>query len=301
MSSIRSRLFVFLLKHRKKRPAWNMQTSVEKFREECIKVSKILGRVPKNIKVEKVDINGIYAEWILPENANHNKVILYIIGGGYISGSCDDHRGIVSRIAKNVLVPILIFNHALAPENPYPAALNDTLTMYKWLLKTYSESNIIIMGESAGGGLSLAALLAIKENKLPQPKACIVLSPWTDLTLSGESYISNKSSCLSPKGMNVVCAKHYIGNNNPQNPLISPLFGDLSCLPPLLIIVGSSETLLDDSIMFANKAKISGVDVTLEIGHKMMHCYPLLPSFVPEAKLAMKKISTFVRKHFLLS
>jgi acetyl esterase/lipase len=142
----------------------------------------------------------------------------------------------------------------------------------------------------------LATLLAIRDLGLPLPAAGVALSPWTDLALTGDSYHSKAKVCLSPKGMSAVCAKAYAGNYDPRLPLISPLYGDLHGLPPLLIFVGEYETLLDDSTRFAAKAKAAGVDVTLRVGEGMIHCYPLLAPLFPEATLAMEEISGFIKR-----
>lgn len=296
MPSLRSRLFTFLLKHRKKRPAWDFNTSIPEFRRECEEVTKIFGKLPAGIEVLPVNVDGLRAEWLIPAGAVNDKVIHYTIGGGYVSGSCEDHRAIVARIAKGSGVRVLLFEHRLAPEHPYPAALEDSVIAYRWLLdKGILPSNIVIVGESAGGGLCLATLLALRDQKIPLPSAAVALSPWTDLTLSGGSYQTNAKVCLAPAGMNVVCSKYYFGDHDPCLPWISPLYGELHGLPPLLIQVGGDETLLDDSTRFAEKAKIAGVDVTLKVKEGMMHCYPLLPSFIPEAREAMNEMCAFIK------
>jgi acetyl esterase/lipase len=221
---------------------------------------------------------------------------MYCVGGGYVSGNCNDHRLIVAKVAKRIGVSILVFEHRNAPEDPYPAALGDSMKAYKWLLEQgTSPKDILIMGESAGGGLCLASLLAIRDQKLPLPVAAVALSPWTDLKLTGESYRTKKNVCISPEGMNVVCSKYYYGNHDPEDPYISPLYGDLQGLPPLFINVGDYETMRDDSTRFAEKAKKAGVDVTLRVGEKMVHCYPLVAPMFPEATEAMNEIVVFIK------
>ena len=298
MPSLRSRLFTFLLRHRKKRLPWDFNTSIIEFRKECEKACKLLGKLPADIKVSPVTADGIHAEWLIPEGGTKDKVILYTIGGGYVSGSCKDHRAIVSRIARGSGTSILLFEHRLAPEDPFPAALEDSITAYKWLLNQgVSPSHIIIAGESAGGGLCLSTLLGLKEHNIPLPAAAVAISPWTDLKLTGESRRTKAKVCLAPGGMAEVCCKYYAGDNDPSLPLISPLYGDLHGLPPLLIQVGGDETMLDDSTRFAEKAKRAGVDVTLTVGEGMMHCFPLLPPFIPEARKAMEEMCNFIKIH----
>lgn len=254
--------------------------------------------MPAGIKVSPVTIDGLSAEWILPAQATKDKVILYTIGGGYVSGSCNDHRSMVAKIAKGSGVSTLLFEHRLAPEHPYPAALEDSVAAYRWLLaQGVSPAHIMIVGESAGGGLCLATLLALRDQGIPLPAAAVALSPWTDLKLTGESHRTKAQVCLSPKGMSTVCSKYYVGDNDPCLPWISPLYGDLHGLPPILIYVGEYETLLDDSTRFAEKAKAAGVDVTLRVGEGMVHCFPLLAPLFPEATQAMDEICAFIQVH----
>ena len=302
MPSLKSRMIYFLMKNRQllhfhlKREAWDFNTSIPRFRQECEKINSTMGKLPDGVEVEPIDLEGLNAEWIIPSGGTKDKVILYTIGGGYVSGSCNDHRSIVAKIAKGSGVSILLLEHRLAPEHPYPAALEDTLTAYCWLLEQgVTPANIMIVGESAGGGLCLAALLALRDKKISLPAAAVALSPWTDLKLTGESHRTKAKVCLSPKGMSEVCSRYYVGDNDPCFPWISPLYGDLHGLPPILIFVGEYETLLDDSTRFAEKAKAAGVDITLRVGERMIHCYPLLAPLFPEATQAMEEISTFIK------
>jgi acetyl esterase/lipase len=176
--------------------------------------------------------------------------------------------------------------------------MEDTLTAYRWLLGQVSPSTrIIIAGESAGGGLCLAALLAFRDEGLPLPAAAIALSPWTDLMRTGESHRTRAAAAINPPGMSEVCSRYYVGENDPCNPWISPLYGDLRGLPPLLIDVGNDECLRDDSVMFAEKAKAAGVEVTLHVVEGQIHCFPLLPDFIPESRQAMAEVYDFIRKH----
>ncbi len=219
-----------------------------------------------------------------------------MLGGGYISGSCNDHRAMVAKLAQGSGISTLMFDHRLAPEDPYPAALEDALAAYQWLLaEGYHPRQIAFVGESAGGGLCLAALLAVRDRGLPLPAAGVAMSPWTDLKLTGESHRTKARVCLSPPGMSAVCSAYYAGDHDRELPYISPLYGDLHGLPPLLIQVGEYETLLDDSTRFAAKAEAAGVDVTLRVGEKMIHCYPLLAPLFPEATQALAETCQFIR------
>lgn len=277
---------------------WDENTSIQAFRDLCESSNrKMANKLPPGLEVKAFDLCGMHAEWLLPSGESKEKVILYTIGGGYISGNCSDHRTLVSKVAHKTGIPVLMFDHRLAPEHPYPAALEDTLTAYRWLLQQgTAPENILIMGESAGGGLCLAALLAIRDQGLRLPAAGVALSPWTDLTLSGESYRTKAKFCISPPGMSAVCSKYYVGDHDPVDPWVSPLYGDLHGLPPLYINVGEYETMLDDSTRFAAKARDAGVETTLVVGKKMIHCYPLMAPMFPEATEALDKICAFIRK-----
>lgn len=302
MPSLQARLFKLLIKNshllrgRLKRESWDWNTSITGFREQCEKGASRFGKMPEGIKVLPVTVDGLYAEWILPAHGKQDKVILYAIGGGYVSGSCNDHRAIVAKIVVGSGVGMLLFEHRLAPEHPYPAALEDSLTAYRWLLdQGVLPSNMMIIGESAGGGLCLATLLALRDQGIPLPAAAVALSPWTDLKLTGKSHLTKAKVCVSPKGMAEVCSKYYAGDKDPSLPYISPLYGELHGLPPMQIYVGEDETLLDDSIRFAEKARAAGVKVTLKVEEGMIHCFPLLPPFIPEARQAMDEICAFIK------
>ncbi len=303
MPSLQSRFFRFIMEHRhlfrfqmKKVEVFDFNTSIPKFREDCEKGAKMLGKMPTGIEVSPVSIEGITAEWITPVAAGKDKVILYTHGGGYVSGSCSDHRNIVARLVKGCNVRTLLFEYRLAPEHPYPAALDDTLTVYRWLLAHgTAPSNIMIVGESAGGGLCLAALLALRDQGIPLPKAAVAISPWTDLKCTGESYRTKNEVSLAPLNSWTVFSKYYAGENDPCTPWISPLYGELQGLPPMFLCAGEDDELFDDSTRFAEKAKAAGVDVKLIVGERMVHCYPFLPAFIPEAREAMDKICSFIK------
>jgi len=203
----------------------------------------------------------------------------------------------VAKIAKGSGIRILVFDHRLAPEEPFPAALDDAVNAYSWLLNQgISPSNIMIIGESAGGGLCLATLLALRDQDIPLPEAAVAISPWTDLALTGDSYKTKLEESIDPPGMSMVCSKYYVGENDPRHPWISPLYGDLHGLPPLFICVGTYETMLDDSLRFSEKAKTSGVDATLRVWDAMIHCFPLMAPLFPEATQALDEICLFIRQ-----
>jgi monoterpene epsilon-lactone hydrolase len=301
--SLQSRLVRLALQYRHflrfqlKRDVIDWNTSIPDFRQQAEKVTKLIAKMPAQIKVSPITIDGLSAEWLLPSQATPDQFILYFHGGGYVSGSCQTHRAIVAKLVQGGKAGLLLFDYRLAPEHPFPAALEDSMAVYRWLLaRSVSPAHIVFAGESAGGGLCLAALLALRDQGLPLPAAAVAISPWTDLKCTGESY-RTANDPLPPEGSWTVFSSYYVKDHDPGLPWISPLYGDLYGLPPLLIYIGADEFCLDDSTRFAEKAKNSGVDVTLRVGQGMVHCFPLLSPLFPEAKEAMLEIRTFINTH----
>ena len=253
-------------------------------------------KLPAEISCRPTSADGITAEWIAAPDARSG-MMLYLHGGGYALGSISTHREIVSRLSRATSMRALLIAYRLAPEHPFPAALEDTLTAYRRLLKQgHDPSRIIIAGDSAGGGLTLAALVALRDASEPLPAGAIIMSPWTDLAHTGASIESKKDAdpvlTLESSRMH---AQYYAGENALDNPLISPLYADFSGLPPLLIQVGSDEILLDDAVRCAEKAKAAGVDVTLEVWEGMFHVFQLVPN-LPESKTAVANIARFTTR-----
>lgn len=303
MNSFKSKTINFLLRNRHilqgklKQEVFDMNSSIAAFREQCEKGANKYAKISKEITIRQQVIEGMKSEWLVPENTDEKKLILYVHGGGYVAGSCNDHRGFVSKFAKSTGITNLLYEYRLAPEHAFPAALDDSVKIYQWILSAgYLPENILIAGESAGGGLTLALLLAIKEQQLPMPAAAVSISPWTDLTCSGDSYHTKNKYSLAPLNSWTVFSKHYVGNNRADHPLISPLFGDLKGLPPLLINSGTDDELFDDGKQFYEKARAAGVDVRFTAGTGQVHCYPLLAPMFPEATEAMNEIVDFIRK-----
>lgn len=304
MITFKARMFNFLLRNRHimsgrlVKEKYDLNTSIQGFRDQCEKGAARFGKIPENISVKPDRIAGLYAEWIIPLNSDPAKVIMYVHGGGYVSGSCSDHRNIISKFALRTGYVNLLYEYRLAPEFPFPAAINDSLAVYEHLLELgFLPQNILIAGESAGGGLTLATLLAIKDKGHPLPVAAVSISPWTDLTCSGESYRTKNKYSLAPLDSWHVFSTHYIGNADADHPYISPLFGDLKGLPPILINSGTDDELYDDGESFYRKALQSGVNITFRRGESMVHCYPLLSPFFKEATQAMDEIAEFIKRH----
>jgi monoterpene epsilon-lactone hydrolase len=268
--------------------------SVVAFREGIKKVTAKM-KMPKGVNTKKLTINNIGAEWIIPEQSLEGKILLYIHGGGFISGSCQTHRMHVAKFAKGSQLKSLVFDYRLAPEHPFPAGLEDCVTVYKWLLKQgHTSEDIVVGGESAGGTLTLSLLLALKDRGMNMPKAAFSISPVTDLRCLADSFSYNAKKDIAPIGSWNVWTKYYIGDNDPTLPLLSPQMGNYEGLPPLYICVGTHEIHLDDCINLARRAREHGVDVTLGKWPKMVHAFPILSPLFPEAKQAMAEICEFL-------
>lgn len=259
-----------------------------------------LVKLPNNCKVVPIDIEGLYAEWISTGITLKHKVILYLHGGGYALCSANTHRPLAARIGKASGVKVLFPEYRLAPEHPFPAAIEDAVNVYRWLLhQGFSPSNIVFAGDSAGGGLCIAAALVLRDQNEPLPAAIVCLSPWVDLTSSGESYRKNKwiDPYLSIEAVRAA-VRMYAGDEKPDHPLISPIFADLSGLPPLFIQAGNHEILQSDAEKLAAQARNAGVPFTLKVWKGMWHVWQISGDALPEARKAIKEIGVFIRKTF---
>ena len=254
--------------------------------------------VPADVRCEQVDAGGVSAEWIMTPQAAAERVIFYLHGGGYAIGSVKTHRELVSRVLRAAGARALAIDYRLAPEHPFPAAVEDATTAYRWLLENGVEpTRIVIAGDSAGGGLTVATLVALRDAGDPLPAAGVCLSPWVDLEGIGESMTARAEvdPMVQRDGL-LAMAKAYLGDANPRLPLAAPLYADLTGLPPLLIQVGTAETLLDDSTRLAERARSAGVDVVLEPWEDMIHVWHFFASMLPEGQQAVDRIGEFVRE-----
>jgi monoterpene epsilon-lactone hydrolase len=258
-----------------------------------------LAPIPDDVQCQPVDAGGVPGEWIAAPNADADRVILYLHGGGYSVGSIKTHRELVSRISRAAGARALAIDYRLAPENPFPAAVEDATAAYRWLLSTGADpAGLAIAGDSAGGGLTVATLVALRDAGDPLPAAAACLSPWVDLEGIGESMTTKAD--LDPMVSReelLEGAKMYLGDADPRTPLAAPLYADFSGLPPLLIHVGTAETLLDDATRLADRAKAAGVDVTLDIWDDMIHVWQAFAVMLPEGQQAIDCIGEFVKEH----
>jgi phosphinothricin tripeptide acetyl hydrolase len=252
---------------------------------------------PPEVKVERVSAPVAPAEWLRPPGAVAGRVVLYLHGGGYVIGSPRSHRHLAAAIATAGQANALLLDYRLAPEHPYPAAVDDATAAYGWLLEQgVAPGHVVIGGDSAGGGLTVATLLALRDARLPLPAGGVCISPWVDLTFSGASYRTR--AAVDPIVTRPVIdemARAYLGATTARAPLASPLFGDLHGLPPLLIHVGSDEVLLDDAVQLADRAKTAGVDATLEVWDRMIHVWHWFLPMLDEAQSAVDRIGRFIR------
>ncbi|MCP4762827.1 MAG: alpha/beta hydrolase [archaeon] len=278
----------------------DISKAVKNTRKGLVFLNK-LSKVPEDVKYEPIDINGVSAEWIDGVDVSKEKIVFFIHGGAYIAGSIETSREKTGRFSKLLNVRFLAVEYRLAPENPFPAALDDSFAAYKWIISEIGikPENLIIMGSSAGGGLALATILKIRDLGLPMPAAAILISPWTDLTGTSES-IKSKAEAdpfLSVKNL-YHFAKLYHGDTDVKNPYVSPLYADFHGFPPLFIQVGTEEILLNDSLILAENAKKAGVEVELNVWQDLIHGFSLFLPNIPEVKQGNAQIAEFVSKYF---
>lgn len=253
-------------------------------------------KLPRGVEASRIQHNGLRGEWLEPVNAQAHRVILYAHGGGYVMGSPATHRNLAARIAAASDARCLVLNYRLAPEHPFPAALEDMLAAYRrLLLEGLDPAGIAFAGDQAGGGLAVAAALALRDNRAPLPGCIVALSPWTDLALSGRSILRNAAldHTLSLELL-VFCAQSYLQGALPTNPLVSPHYAKLHGLPSLLIQAGANEILRDDATRLADKALQAGVDVSTEIYAGQPHVFQMF-DMLPEANASVARIGRFIK------
>lgn len=240
--------------------------------------------------------NGVPAEWITTPATSADRVILYLHGGSYNSGSIASHRSLAANIAHAAKTRALIIGYRLAPEDRFPAAVEDAKAAYRWLLENhFSADHIIIAGDSCGGGLALSLLISLRDEKQPLPAAAVCLSPWTNLACTGESWETNlKRDIMIDPGELKKSAQLYLGETDPRTPFASPLYADLKGLPTILIQVGSEEILLSDATCFAKQAQAAGSKVTLLVWKDMQHEWHFAANILPEGRQAIEQIGQFI-------
>lgn len=259
-----------------------------------------IDRFPRPRRVDYLDttVGGIPAILATPTRDTAERHVLYLHGGGYIVGSPRSHIAMAARLAKRAAAAVSVIDYRLAPEHPYPAAIEDCLTAYRAIIADLDPALVTVAGDSAGGGATLATLLAARDAGDPMPAAAYLLSPWTDLTASGASYRTRAD--VDPMiDVHTIAstAAQYVADTPLDHPGVSPLFADLDGLPPMLIQTGSDEVLLSDSTELATRAQAAGVDVTLDVRDGMWHVYQIFAGMMPEATEALIDAATFIRTH----
>jgi len=270
--------------------------AVAQARQSFRAMEMLIPRPPPSTRTTPVDAGGVKGNWIATPSSRADRHVLYLHGGGYRLGGTTTYRHFTWRIADAARAHLLAIDYRLAPEHPFPAALEDALSAFRWLRQRGAQT-IIVIGDSAGGGLALALLLRLRDEGLLLPAAAVALSPWTDLALTGASLKRNAASdpMLNADDLPKFAAD-YLAGADPRNPYASPLYSDPTGLPPTLIHVGGDEILLDDAVRMAEKMRAAHCHVVLQIWPRMPHVWHLLAPVLPEAKFAIAGIGDFVER-----
>lgn len=298
MSTIQASLVRLLVKYKISK-LLHPEISVDEQRKRLDQLSILSFHSPFT-RIKEVFIGETQADWISHRSAHSDFVILYLHGGGYNIGSSTASRLLAERLSAKSQAIVLTPNYRLAPEHPFPAALEDVLACYDWLLaRGFSPHKIALAGDSAGGGLVLSTALSIRDSKRPLPSSLVMLCPWLDLTLSGGSVKANeKKDCMLSAPWLAKMAENYAGTRDKALPQLSPLFDDLQGLPPALVQVGKEELLLDDSRRFAERYRAAGNHVLLDEWKSMWHVWQLFVKYLPEANQAVSQAGEFIRKQW---
>ena len=293
-------------------PSQELDTVLEMIRKRSAEVRKttdddrlsyerIMSSLPldDDIETQRVGVNGVPAEWISAPESQESRVVLYLHGGGYLFGSARTHRVMLAHLARAAKARVLALDYRLAPEIPFPAPVEDSVSAYQWLLSQgVSPRKIVFGGDSAGGGLVVAAMVALRSVGEPMPAAGVCISPWADMEATGQSFTTNAENDPSVSRERILkIAGVYLDGKDPKAPLASPIHADLTGLPPLLLQVGGIEVLLDDSTALKSRAKEAGVSVEMEVWDDMPHVWHHFAPILPEARKAIGKIGEFVLRH----
>jgi monoterpene epsilon-lactone hydrolase len=276
-----------------------IDVSAEQSRRHLRTMESLTPAPPANTRTATIQADHVRAALITVPASSARRHVLFLHGGGYRSGSPSNYRHFTWRIAAATRARVLAVDYRLAPEHPFPAALDDAVSAYRWLLGAGAEaSNTLVMGDSAGGGLALAMLLKLRDDRLPLPAAAVALSPWTDLALTGQSLRHNARAdpMLNADDLPAL-VEEYLAGADPRLPYASPLYGDLAGMPPTLLQVGSDEILLDDAVRMHERLRSAGCIAELEIWPRMPHVWHLFAPVLPEAGRAIGRMGSFVQRH----
>jgi acetyl esterase/lipase len=271
---------------------------IEVVRQRFKRMELLVPRPPFGTKTRNFSLNGLPARTVTVREARRGTEVLFLHGGAYSVGSFRNYGHFTWRLGKAARARVLALDYRMAPEHPYPAALNDALAGYCWLLDQGAKPDrILLAGDSAGGGLTLALLLKLRDEGVPLPAGAVALSPWTDLATTGASLHTKADT--DPMLVASEIPHHaamYLGGADPRDPYASPLYGDPRGLPPTLIQAGGDEVLLDDGVRMAEKMQAAGCDVELQVWPRMPHVFQLLATVMPEAQAAVAEIARFARR-----
>jgi epsilon-lactone hydrolase len=251
---------------------------------------------PADITFTDVDAGGVPSEWSIAPGATDERVVLYLHGGAYCICSPRTHRRLTGELSRHSRAQVLVPDYALAPERPFPAAIEDAFAAYRWLLDRGTDpKHLAVAGDSAGGGLTMALLLTLRDASVPMPACAVAISPWADLELIGESATTNagKDPLITVPTLKEE-ADLYLDGQDVRNPLASPIYAEMRGLPPLFIHVGDQEVLLDDSTRLYDRAKRDGVDVTLEIEEDMVHVWHAFATLMPEGDAGVRRVADYI-------
>lgn len=253
--------------------------------------------VPEGTEIEPASVGGIAGEWVRGRRARRDAAVLYLHGGGYVVGSPKSHRHLAAALSEASGLSLFVPDYRLAPEHPFPAALEDSVAAYRGLLESgLSPARLAIAGDSAGGGLTIATLVALRERKIPLPACAVGISPWTDLSQGGEAYRTRlkRDPMISKDGLDAMAAA-YLAGADAKTPLASPLFADLAGLPPLLLQVGTEEALYDDTVGLKQRAEAAGVEVSAESWGGMMHVWHIFHPILSEGRDAIARVGAYLK------
>jgi epsilon-lactone hydrolase len=273
------------------------ELSIEQHRQLASTAERLVPDPPAGTTTRSVNAGGVQAHLITTPASEPHRHVLFLHGGGFIIGSPSLYRHVTWRIAETTGARVLAVDYRLAPEHPFPAALEDAVTAYRWLLANGADPRrIAVMGDSAGGGLVFSLMLRLRDEGARLPGAAVALSPWTDLALTGASLRLNAAAdpMLNAEDPPQFVAD-YLGGVDPRTPYVSPLYGDPAGLPPTIIQVGSDEVLLDDAVRMADRMRAAGCQVELEIWPRMPHVWHVFVPLIPEARRAIERVGYFVR------
>jgi len=258
---------------------------------------------PEGVTWTEVDAGGVAGLWCDPAGGVTDRVVQYVHGGGYVIGSLASYRKLGGHIARAVGARVLLVDYGLAPENPHPGPVNDSVAVFRWLLdQGHAPAHLAVAGDSAGGGLTLATVLKLRDDGLPQPVGAVPISPWADLEGVGASMTINADKDLIVKAEGLKgMADLFLAGGDARDPLAAPIYGDYTGICPLYIQVGGDETLLDDTHRVAEAARRAGVDVTVDVFPEMQHVFQMMAGNVPEADDAVQRIGTWLRPRFGLA